>query len=86
MDIFALLAAFGGGAFAAAIGALPAFILTGFIAIVGAGIVAITGNSFLLDHIAFGSFFGPHITFAAGVAAAAYAGNKKKLLRNRHRY
>ena len=29
MSIFALLAAFGGGVFAAAIGALPAFIMTG---------------------------------------------------------
>ena len=36
MDILALVAAFGGGAFAASIGALYSFIMTGFIAIAGA--------------------------------------------------
>ena len=79
MDIFALIAAFGGGVFAAAIGATNAFILTGVFAIVGtavgmAGQAAASG--FILNQIAFGSFFGPHISFAGGVAAAAYA--KKK--------
>ena len=36
MSIINLIAAFGGGAFAASIGALPAFIMTGVFAVVGA--------------------------------------------------
>ena len=79
MSIFALLAAFGGGVFAAAIGALPAFIMTGVFAVVGAvaGMCgAADASNILVNYMAFGSFFGPHISFAAGVAAAAYA--KKK--------
>jgi hypothetical protein len=75
----ALFAAFGGGVFAAAIGALPAFILTGFAVL--AGVAAALGGSgtAILDHVAFGPFLGPHISFAAGVAAVAYA-NRKGLL------
>ncbi|WP_254545113.1 hypothetical protein [Halomarina pelagica] len=85
-----LIAAFAGGAFGAALGALPAFIFTGFMVIAGeaaeianrhigqtVGIsaaeldaVGITGS------IAFGPVFGPHISFAAGAAAAAYAARK----------
>jgi hypothetical protein len=79
MSIFALVAAFGGGVFAAAIGALPAFIMTGVFSVVGA-VAAMCGaadaSNILINYFAFGSFFGPHISFAAGVAAAAYA--KKK--------
>jgi hypothetical protein len=79
MNLFAILASFGGGAFAAAIGGVPAFILTGVFAIVGAvaGMCGATdASAVLVNHIAFGSFFGPHISFAGAVAAAAYA--KKK--------
>ncbi|MCD8020780.1 MAG: hypothetical protein LUF92_14750 [Clostridiales bacterium] len=79
MSILMLLAAFGGGVFAASIGALPAFIMTGVFAIVGAVANmcgATDAGNILVNYIAFGSFFGPHISFAAGVAAAAYA--KKK--------
>lgn len=67
--IYMILAAFAGGAFGAAIGALPAFIFTGIMVIAGeaAGGGPVTGD------IAFGSFFGPHISFAGGAAAAAYA-------------
>ena len=79
MSIFNLIAAFGGGAFAASIGALPAFIMTGVFAVVGAAVSmagAADAGSILVNYFAFGSFFGPHIAFAGGVAAAAYA--KKK--------
>jgi hypothetical protein len=83
------IAAFAGGAFGAALGALPAFIFCGFMIIageaasvlkaelVGIGVapadaltVGFTGN------IAFGPVFGPHISFAGGVAATAYAARK----------
>jgi hypothetical protein len=79
MSILSILAAFGGGVFAAAIGGLPAFILTGVFSIVGA-VAAMCGaadaSNILINYFAFGPFFGPHIAFAGGVAASAYA--KKK--------
>lgn len=79
MDVFALVAAFGGGIIGAYMGALPAFIMTGIVTIGGA-ITAMAGAADVsLGFIAFGSFLGPHIAFAGGVAAAAYAGKKKKL-------
>jgi hypothetical protein len=80
MDLFALIAAFGGGVIGAYLGALPAFILTGVFALVGGLITAagVTGD-IAVNILAFGSFVGPHIAFAGGVAAAAYAGKKGKL-------
>lgn len=79
MDILALIAAFGGGAFAAGLGALPAFIMTGFVALVGTGITLAGGADILTGNLAFGSFFGPHIAFA-GAAATAYAARKNNSL------
>ncbi len=68
-----LIAAFGGGLFGAAIGGLPAFIFTGFLVIAGVA-SAISGSQYdILTDIAFGPVFGPHISFAGAVAAAAYA-------------
>lgn len=82
MDIFALAAAFGGGIFGAAIGALPVFILTGVLAIAGGLLGMANIAEFSIVNIAFGSFLGPHVTFAGGVAASAYAANKKRLLKS----
>lgn len=81
MDILALIAAFGGGAIGAYMGALPAFIMTGVLALLGAGLSAagVEAGAFITNYMAFGSFVGPHIAFAGGVAAAAYAGRKGKL-------
>jgi hypothetical protein len=89
---FALLmiTALAGGAFGAAIGALPAFIFTGFVVFLGEGIAVlqreIAGSSpevgqgelaaGLTGVIGFGAITGPHIAFAGGVAATAYAGKK----------
>jgi hypothetical protein len=71
-----LLAAFGGGVFGASIGALPAFIMTGVVAAIG-GILSCAGipgiQELFVNNIAFGVFLGPHVCFAGGVAAAAYA-------------
>nr|WP_295610842.1 hypothetical protein [uncultured Terrisporobacter sp.] len=80
MDILALIAAFGGGAFAAGLGALPAFIMTGFLALVGTGITLAGGADILTSNLAFGSFFGPHIAFAGAAAATAYAARKNNTL------
>lgn len=80
MDVLALVAAFGGGVMGAYIGAVPAFVMTGVFALVGGAITAAGGDgSVIINSLAFGSFLGPHIAFAGGVAAAAYAGKQKKL-------
>ncbi|WP_143807003.1 hypothetical protein [Papillibacter cinnamivorans] len=73
MDLIALLAAFCGGAFGAAFGGLTAFIIVGIVGIggVAAGMSGATFN--WLGLIPFGSFYGPHIAFAGGVGAAAFA-------------
>ena len=91
---FALLVvtALAGGAFGAAIGALPAFIFTGFLVFLGEGIDilqrTIIGNTGvtpvpkgdfaagITGIIGFGAITGPHIAFAGGVAASAYAGKR----------
>lgn len=78
-DWIYLLAAFAGGMFGAAVGAIPAFIITGLAAVVGAAVAIITGDGALVGSIAFGPFLGPHVAFAGGVAGAAYAAKKGKL-------
>ena len=74
-NIFGLIAAFGGGVFAASIGALPAFIMTGLFSVVGAVAVmcgAADASNILVNYMAFGSFFGPHISFAAEATVQSY--------------
>ena len=82
MDVlFHALAAFGAGTLAAAMGGVNAFIMTGIIAIVGgiAQCCGVEAASGLYGTVAFGTVFGPHISFAGGVAAAAYARKIGKL-------
>ena len=90
-----LLAAFAGGAFGAAIGALPAFIFTGFLVMLGEGVRILSGDysglmgldpatlesAAITSQIGFGPVFGPHISFAGGVAASAYAAKKGYMIR-----
>jgi len=71
VDWIAIAAAFGGGMWGAAVGAVPAFIFTGLLAMLGAAAAA-TGHKELID-VAFGPVFGPHVSFGGGVAAVAYA-------------
>lgn len=72
-DFVLILSAFGGGLFGAALGALPVFIFSGLLVIAGEAVVLAGGPATITSQIAFGTFFGPHIGFAGGVAAAAYA-------------
>ena len=76
---FWVIAAFAGGCFGAAIGALPAFCFTGFAVIAGeaANIVGVEGAASITSNVGFGPVFGPHIAFAGGAAAAAYAAKKE---------
>ncbi|SDF45293.1 hypothetical protein [Sporomusa acidovorans] len=59
-----LAAAFGGGVLGAALGALPAFIMAGILVLAN------------MPDMAFGPYFGPHIAFAGGVAATAFAAKR----------
>ncbi len=78
MSIELLIASFGAGVFAAVIGGLPVFILTGVIVLAGiaGGNLAGMENFPIISEVGFGVFLSPDITFGAGVAAAIYA--KKK--------
>lgn len=73
--IIAVIAAAGGGAFGASFGALPAFAFTGIMTIAGAVATAIglEGAALTMYGAAFGPLFGPHVAFAGGAAAHAYA-------------
>lgn len=73
------VASFGGGVFGAAIGGLPAFILTGLVVLAGvaAGFFKdLSPAQAVLGQVAFGPFLGPHVAFGGAVAAAAYAARK----------
>ncbi|ELY57881.1 hypothetical protein [Natronococcus jeotgali] len=84
-----LIAALAGGAFGAALGALPAFVFTGFVVFLGEGLAVLEGElgglgavaagdiaTGITGTIGFGAVTGPHIAFAGGVAATAYAGKR----------
>lgn len=72
-----LIAAFAGGAFGAAIGGLPSFVLCGFMVIAGEAIEYVDpGTTTFTAALGFGPVFGPHISFAGGAAATAYAAKR----------
>jgi hypothetical protein len=74
-----ILMAFGGGVFGAALGALPAFVVLGFLIVVGVAVQAAGGGPEFLN-IFWGPAFGPHTGgFAAGIAATAYAARRGAL-------
>ncbi|USZ72132.1 hypothetical protein [Natronosalvus halobius] len=77
LDLEMLLAAFGGGAFGAALGALPAFIFTGFMVIAGEAATLVNPDAEAITaQVAFGPPFSPAISFAGGAAATAYAARR----------
>jgi hypothetical protein len=78
-DIEMMILSFAGGVFGAAIGGLPAFVLCGVLATIGLAVFWATGEDTFVNALAWGPLFGPHIAFAGGVAAAAYAAKKGKL-------
>lgn len=82
MKLISILAAFGGGVFGSLIGGTTAFIFTGLMGLVGLVISLSGGGDVVLNNVAFGPFFGPHIAFVGGVAAAALSGKKKRALMN----
>ena len=86
--IEAVLAGLAGGALGAAIGGLPALGLAGVLVVVGEAVdvlgaalaeetmanPAAFAGAGLTDTVGLGPALGPHVAFAGGVAAAAYAG------------
>ncbi len=87
VDLLGLLVvAFAGGAFGAAVGALEAFSLAGVVIVVGEAIniagetapepsvdLTALGSTGLTASVGLGPLFGPHVAFAGGAAAAAFA-------------
>ena len=73
-SLFWAICAIGGGIIGAAIGGNWAFVMTGFSVFLGFAVAASTGSDIVLNYMAFGPVFGPHICFAGGAAAHAYAG------------
>ncbi len=68
-----------GGALGAALGALAGFALMGTI-VIGVTLIAVAlPDTDLVTGLAFGPVFGPHVLFAAGAAAAAYAAHRRTL-------
>lgn len=81
MEWTAFVAALGGGAFGAALGAVPVFILTGLVALIG--LFGASQEQPALLQAAFGPVLGPHVSFAGAVGAAAYAGSRKYIATGR---
>lgn len=79
-DIYSLLSSAGGGFFGAALGGLHSFAFTGIMVLVGVLALIADPHSTFLSDVAFGPAFGPHVAFAGGVAAAAYAARKADLV------
>lgn len=70
--VLLLVVAAAGGAFGAAIGALPAFAFTGVAVIAGEAVAMAGGPSGLTSQVGFGPVLGPQVAFAGGAAAVAY--------------
>ena len=73
IDPFWVVAAAAGGFFGAALGALQSFVFCGVSVLLGAAGLFGNASASFISFVAFGPIFGPHISFASGVAAAAYA-------------
>jgi len=82
MNILLLIAAFGGGVLGAAIGAVGIFAILGIVVVAGGAVGLAGGPDLFIGHLAFSAYLGPHVAFAGGVAAAAFAGNKRKTMAN----
>lgn len=93
LSVELLLAGLAGGILGAAIGALPALSLAGFAIVVGEGLTLLEDAAVELAMagiapldvtgitavVGFGPVLGPHVAFAGGVAAAAYAGRNRTI-------
>lgn len=83
-DAVQLFVAFAGGLLGAALGGLNAFILCGLSAVVGTAMIMVTGDATFNETITWGPLLGPHVAFAGGIAAAAFAARKGPLCSGRN--
>lgn len=79
VELQTLIAAFGGGAFATAVGGQPSFILTSIAGLIGCGLLIAGVEYNWQGEITFGPVLGPHIAFAGAVAGAAFAARRGEL-------
>lgn len=86
VTIEAVLAGLAGGALGALIGALPALSLAGLLVVVGETVDALAravvdpgAGTGLTQTVGLGPALGPHVAFAGGVAAAAYAARNGRI-------
>jgi len=69
-----IFVAFGAGVFGTAYGGITAFVICGIVGLIGIAATYVGGPQYSnIITVAFGNWVGPHITFTAGVIAAAYA-------------
>ena len=74
LEMNALVAALGGGMFGAILGGTPGFAITGLLVLAGVAAASIDpAAGAIINDVAFGPFFGPHVMFGGAAAAAAYA-------------
>ena len=73
---YSAISSFAGGAFAALVGPLPALILSGIFIVIGSALIMAGGDATFLNVVGLGPFFGPHISWAAGLAAPACTGRR----------
>ena len=81
--LLSLLISFAGGVFGAGVGALNAFVFCGVAALLGSVVSMIPGAQ-IWTGITWGPFLGPHVGFAGGVAATAYAFRRRILCTGRN--
>lgn len=76
MSYLTIAASFGAGVFGSVMGGVATFIMVGLIALAGSIAAMAGGTDIATSVMAFGTVFGPHISFTGAVAASAYAGRK----------
>ena len=81
--ILEIFYSFFGGVIGAAIGGLNAYILCGLSLIIGTIINLFSAHPSSANIISWGPLLGPHVAFAGGVAAAAYAASVGKITTGR---
>lgn len=72
IELFAIIASFGGGVLASVWGPIISFVFTGLLAVAG----SVAGSGEVVG-MAFGPLFGPHVAFSGAVAALAFARKAK---------
>ena len=76
INLFAIIASFGGGIIGATLGALPAITLWGLIVLYASVASVVTGNQDIFATIAFNPAFGPQVVYGGAIGSLTYAWKK----------